>query len=355
MTLIASFQRHPEGIFTVSDVMLSVDRPRPKLSIDFPLRRQDFLRPSDGFRSAETNTSPVGMAQKMVILDPNGMALWAGSRAVAYAIFKDLAGAYALGQRPSLEEVIQSSGVLRREADQVAIIAFLDHGDSIVQQVLHTERLERSFGSIVYAGTGSYPGILDIEEGALGGGLADLRKGYLNRLMMTLFGELITQDNADFSFGGWFELGQSGVGGTFSKIPYTVKLWLVDKDQVFNGPALVSGYVEHDLIVFYLNQNAPAARLPYLVPDFLRRSGRTSWHGESPDQEHALEFHVIHFNDLKRTAFLSLAGPQRAITMEVRRGALAWGVDPEFLKRLIRETRDGRPPGVRLSRLSTWS
>jgi hypothetical protein len=111
-----------------------------------------------------------------------------------------------------------------------------------------------------------------------------------------LSGELITQDNADFSFGGWFGLAQLVVGGTFSKIPYAVKLWLVNEDQVGDGPALVSGYVRNDLLVFYLDRNASTARLPYFVPDFLRRSECTSWHGEAPDQEHAFEFHVIHFN-----------------------------------------------------------
>ena len=91
------------------------------------------------------------------------------------------------------------------------------------------------------------------------------------------------------------------------------------------------------------------ARLPYFVPDFLRRSECTSWHGEAPDQEHAFEFHVIHFNDLKRTAFLTLVGLHRAMTMEVRRDSLAWGVDPEFLKVFVRETRESGPAGFRLS------
>jgi hypothetical protein len=353
MTLIASIQR-PEGILTVSDVMLSSERRGLKPSVDLPLRGQDLFRSFDPSRSTETNPSPVGIAQKTVLLEPNGMALWAGSHTIASAVLKDLAAAYAQGQRPCLDHVVQSSGISQSEADQISVIAFLDHGDSIVQQVLNTERLERPSGSIVHAGTGSYPGIIDIDDGALAGDIADFHRTYLNRLMIMLSGELIIQDNADFSFGGWFELAQLGVGGTFSKIPYAVKLWLVDEDRVGDGPALVSGYVRNDLVVFYLDRNAPAARLPYFVPDFLRRSGRTSWHGEAPDHEHAFEFHVIHFNDLKRTALLLLGGPQRVITMEVRRDSLAWGVDPEFLKLFVRETRESGPAGFRLSRLSTW-
>jgi hypothetical protein len=118
-------------------------------------------------------------------------------------------------------------------------------------------------------------------------------------------------------------MGPHGGRRHFLEDTYAVKLWLVDEDQVFDLPALVSGYMGHDLVVFHCNRNARSARPPYFVPDFLRRSGRTSWHGEAPDQEHAFEFHVIHFNDLKRTAFLLLPRQKRAITIEVRRDALA--------------------------------
>jgi hypothetical protein len=237
-------------------------------------------------------------------------------------VLKDLAAAYAQGQRPTLVEVIQSSGLSQSEVDQIAIIAFLDLGD--------------------------------VRDAELAGDAADFFHAYLHRVMMVLSGELITGDNATFSFGGWFELATSGVGGTFSKTPYAVKLWIVDGDKVEDGPTLVSGYVGTDLVVFYLDRGAPTARMPYFVPDFLRRSGRTSWRGEAPDKEHAFEFHIVRFVNQKRNAFIWLEGSQRAITMEVSRDSLHWGVDPEFMKVFMKELHEGGSVGTRLSRLSTW-
>lgn len=353
MTLIASIQR-TEGILTVSDVMLSAERRGVRPDVDLPLRGQNLFRSLDASRGAETILSPVGVIQKTVLLEPNGVALWAGSRIIAYAVIKQLAADYAQGKDSTLDEVIQSLAISQSDAEQISIIAFLDHGDRIVQRVLNAERLERPSGSIVHAGTGSYPAILDIDDGALGCGIDDFRRTYLDRLMMMLSGELITQINADFSFGGWFELAELEVGGTFSKTPYAVKLWLVNGSKVSDGPAFVSGYVGHDLMIFYLDRMAPTARAPYFVPDFLRRSGHTSWRGQAPDQDHAFEVHVIHFNEFGRTAYVLLTGSQRAITMQVIRNSLDWSVNPEFLKALVTETRDGGLQGSRLSRLSTW-
>jgi hypothetical protein len=353
MTLIASIQR-PEGILTVSDVMLSAERHSSQPGVDLPLRGQNSFRPSDLNRSAREIPSVVGMSQKTVLLEPNGMVLWAGSKIIASAVIRELAAALAQGQCPTLQEVIQHSEISQSEADQISIIAFIDHGDTIVQQLLNAERLERPFGSIVHAGTGSYPGVLDIDDDALEDDIVGYHRSYLNRLMMMLSGELITQGNADFSFGGWFELAQSKSDGTFAKTPYAIKLWLVSGHKVADGPALVSGYIGRDLVVFQLDRNTPTARSPYFIPDFLRRSGRTSWNGERPNEEHAFECHVIHFNDLKRTAFALLAGADRMITVEVRRDSLAWEVNPEFLKEFIKEALDGVSRGSRLSRLSTW-
>ena len=128
----------------------------------------------------------------------------------------------------------------------------------------------------------------------------------------------------------------------------------MDGDQVGDGHGLLSGYVGHDLLIFQLDRRAATAPRPYLVPDLLRRSMRSVWQGEPPDREHDLELHLVHFNDLKRTAYVVLTGQRRAITCQVRPDSLAWGVDPEFLKILVKEVRDGTSPGKHLSRLSTW-
>jgi hypothetical protein len=161
--------------------MLSTEKHGLKPIPDLPLRGQELFKPF--YYSITTNPSPVGMVQKTVLLEPNGMALWVGSHVIASVVLKDLAAAYAQGQRPNLKDVIHSSGIAQSEADQISIIAFLDHGDAILQQVLNTERLERRFASILYAGNGSYPGILDIDDGVLAGDVVDFHRGYLNRLI----------------------------------------------------------------------------------------------------------------------------------------------------------------------------
>src|SRR5262249_17244102 len=160
----------PEGFLTVSDVILSTERPGRRPEIDLPLRGQNSFRPF----TADRDPWPIGMAQKTLLLRPNGMALWAGSYVIARAVLNDLATAYAQGQRPTLEDIIKSSGISQSEVDQISIIAFLDQGDAILQQVLNTERIERPFGSIVHAGSGSYPAILDVDDRALAADLADL-------------------------------------------------------------------------------------------------------------------------------------------------------------------------------------
>ena len=145
MTLIASIQRRPEGFLTVSDVILSTERPGRRPEIDLPLRGQNSFRPF----TADRDPWPIGMTQKTLLLRPNGMALWAGSYVIARAVLNDLATAYAQGQRPTLEDIIKSSGISQSEVDQISIIAFLDQGDAILQQVLNTEpssaRSDRSF------------------------------------------------------------------------------------------------------------------------------------------------------------------------------------------------------------------
>jgi hypothetical protein len=87
MTLIASIQR-PEAILTISDVMLSTERQTSKTRVDFPLRGQDMFTPLTLHRGAEATASPVGMSQKTVLLEPNGVALWAGSQIIASAVLK---------------------------------------------------------------------------------------------------------------------------------------------------------------------------------------------------------------------------------------------------------------------------
>jgi hypothetical protein len=354
LTLIASFQR-PEGIVTISDVMLSIERAAgPSSQVEFPLRMPHLFQPFDASVSKDVVSSPVGMAQKAVMLEPNGLVLWAGSRIVAASLIKDLALASNQISPPSLEWVIEHSGVSKAEADQVSLITFLDRGNSIVQYVHNTQSIERPFGRIVHAGTGSYPGILDFDDQDRSAEIDAFHRGYLHRMMLMLAGELITQENAYFSFGGWFEFAQSGPGGLFSKTAYAIKLWLVDGDQIGDGPGLLSGYVGHDLLIFQLNRSVGAAPRPYLIADVLNRSARRGWEGEAPDREHDFEVHVVHFNDLKRTAYVVLTGQHRAITCEVRPDSLIWEVDPEFLKILVTEVREGTGPGHRLSRLSTW-
>lgn len=353
MTLIASFQR-PEGIVTISDVLLSSERARPPAAIDLPLRSRNLFHVSQEPASANFVSLPVGMAQKAVLLEPNGLVLWAGSKVIATSLIRDIAHASIQGRVPSLDEVIAQSGISRREADQVSLIAFLDRGDAIIQHVHQTERTERSFGSVVYAGTGSYPGILDFDDPHQSSDIGDFRRGYIDRLMLILAGELITRENGLFSFGGWFELASLATDGNFEKTSYAIKLWIVDGEQMCDGPGLISGYVGHDQVIFQLNRSAKSASRPYLIPDLLRRSRRAIWQGEAPNREHEFEIHVVHFNDLKRTAHVVLAGRQRAITCQVRPDTLAWSVEPEFLKTLVSELRTGTSSGERLSRLSMW-
>src|SRR5262245_14021261 len=154
MTLIASIQR-PEGFFTVSDVMLSTERRGLKLNVDLPLRRQDLFRPFDESPSTEQIRRPWEWLKRRSYSSPMEWP-FGQDPIIASAVLKRLAAACAQGQHPALEDVIQSSGISQRQADQISIIAFLDNGHAIVQQVLNTERLERRFASIVHAGTGSY-------------------------------------------------------------------------------------------------------------------------------------------------------------------------------------------------------
>lgn len=285
---------------------------------------------------------------------PTAWCCGAGSRIIAASLIKDLARACNQGPPPRLDEVIALSGISQAEAEQVSLIAFLDHGSAIVQDVHQAHRVKRPYGAIVHAGTGSYPGILDFDDQIQSSDLEAFGRGYIHRLMLMLAGELTTQENGYFSFGGWFELASSGPGGVFSKMAHAIKLWAVDGEQVSDGPGLLSGYVGHDLVIFQLNRGAMSAPRPYLIADFLGRSRRTVWQGEVPNREHEFEVHVVHFNDLRRTAYVVLTGRECAIKCQVQPDALAWGVEPEFLKTLVREIRAGTSRGEHLSRLSMW-
>jgi len=214
--------------------------------------------------------------------------LWAGSYVVARLVIDNLAKAYAGGRRPTVQQTIRALGLSQSEVNQISLIAFFDQDQHIVQAVLNVDCIERASASIDFAGTGSYPAILDLDDSALAGSLDDFYRAYLHRLTLMLLGDLFTRENADFCFGGWFELAQTEAGGVFSKIPYAVKLWSVRGELVRDGPALISGYTGHDLMIFCLERKAEKARHPYFISDLLRRSGRTVWRGEAPDKRHVL-------------------------------------------------------------------
>ncbi len=352
MTIIASIQRF-DGILTISDIALSAPKRIGRADLELPLSRLAFSRSVPPKNVKSQKYQFVGNIQKTVFFGVNSFALWAGSPLFASKIIKELARLSELRLWTTLDDVVEQSGLTLAEIDLISLIVFRDVGSKIVQEALNTRHLRKSSASIIYDGTGSFPGIEDVDDRLFDDDYSSFIRLFYDRITLMLMGDIVTQSNFFFSFGGWFEL-TSIEQSLFSKTPYAVKVWVLNGDNVFDGPAYVSGYREHDLLIFYLDKMAKTAPLPIFIPDFLKRSGRQKWDGFSPDQPHELEFHLIYYADLKRTMCTVLNKSNLAITLRVDRYQCDWSINPEFLKLLHKALKRGELIGHRISTLSSW-
>jgi len=272
------------------------------------------------------------------------MALWAGSAFTAKIILKKLLNSSkSRVDVDGINVLAAQLGLNQADIDGVSLMLFRDTGNHIQQDTINTEHLKRFSTNIIYAGSGSFPVIMDIQE-ALFDDEKLSRVLLLNRLSAAILGEILTQENGSFNFGGWFELTEF-VGGSFSKIPYVVKLWYVEGDRVVEGPGLLSGYRAYDLLLFRLDARATSADPPFQVRDFLARGSINDPDWFIPDEHHKFELHVVQFGDLKKAYFVVLGEEELSISVSISRSGLSWSSDPAFVERLFDDVRAGRPIG----------
>ncbi len=333
-----------------------ISRPSHSVSspVILPLTGQDFFQPRHQVSAMSQEFVPSGSAQKCVFVGDNSLALWAGSALIARVVLKELAENYQRGLGyETIEDLVTQIGLTQSDVESISLILFRDIGSRIVQDTLNTQRLTQNCADIVHAGTGSFPVIHDLQEEDLVDDCKHFFTAVLNRLATAMAGEILTQENGVFNFGGWFELTEC-VGGKFSKVPYATKLWHVNGDKVADGPGFFSGYNENDLLLFFLDKRKKSAPPPFVVRDFLGRKKRDASPWYVPDAAHAFEFHIVYFDDLKKCCFVLLGKDELSIRVNVSKSGLDWNVNPDFLKGLWHDIRAGRRIGQELRFSSKW-
>jgi len=351
MTVIASVQAS-DGIFTISDVMVSSPRGAVKRNIDYPLYRQDFFRLAFKTNFDNSDWVPSGTAQKAVLFDTGCLALWAGSPQWAKMAIKDIAMTYGHGRIAPLSESFDRSGLEEHHSKDLSLIIFRDNGVQLRQD---THNLDGTFRrgpvEVLYCGSGAFHSMLDLEDITFRDGRFTLERMFLDRAAIAMMGDVLHQNNSQFLFGGWFEFTRCE-NPNFVKIPYAIKLWGVDGERLFDGPAYVSGYNKEDLLIFYRDPRSAWSQPPTFIPDFLGRSGRQAWDGCAPERPHEIEFHFVHFYDLNRSYYFLLVESQNAIKLEVDGSHLHWSFRSDVVYRFINRVRLKENVGYIISRPS---
>ena len=349
MTLIASIQR-PEGILTISDIMIVIETVEPGGIVSLPLAQQRLFRP------ASPNVLPPGshikrLAQKAVLFNGDCMALWAGTEVFARLAIKAVAEAFAKGTRKPLLNILTAADLEPKHLDEIELIVFRDERTDPKQYLLNVREKAHVAANIICGGTGAWHAIDDVEDVKLEGERETFERMFFDRAASAIISEVLFRENHSFSYGGWFEFTRCEAG-SFIKVPYAIKLWGVDSVSVLDGPLFISGYRGHDLVIFHYDRYGEHPGQVTYVSDFLGRSKRTFWDGNPPDRSHELEFHIVHFFDLSRTYYFVLGQSQLSIKAHLSNSGSSVSMNPTSFNLFLADIRAGKVRGFPVHRTS---
>ncbi len=291
------------------------------------------------------------LVQKTVLFNGDCLALWAGRDTFALAAIKAISEAFAGGTRQSLLGTLADAGFERQHLDEIELIVFRGGRTNLTQYLLHVHVEKHRGADIVRGGSGAWHAIDDVLDIHLNGERETFERLFFDRAASAIISDLMFRDNYTFSYGGWFEFARRETG-SFLKVPYAVKLWGVDAENVFDGPIFISGYREHDLLIFYYNRYEQYVRPPTYIPDFLRRSERTTWDGYPPDRPHEIEFHIVHFYHLSQTYYFVLGPDQLSIEANISKSDLRVSMNPKSFNLFLADVRAGKKRGYPVCRTS---
>ena len=351
MTVIASVQSF-DGVFTISDIMVSSPQKTLKPNFGYPLYKQNFFRLSTEKEASNSIWVPSGTAQKAVTFGSGCLVLWAGNQLFAKMAIKELVASYGRGHIIPLYQIFARSGLEEKYIRDLSLIVFRDDGIQLRQDTHNLDGIfTRGPVEVLYSGSGSFSSITDLEDITFRNGTFTLERMFLDRAAMAISGDILSQDNSNFLFGGWFEFTRC-TNPNFVKIPYAIKLWSVDGKHLFDGPAFVSGYNHEDLLIFYRDPRLTYTQPPTFVPDLLRRSGRRAWDGCTPENPHEVEFHFVHFQDLNKCYWFFLVGDQKSVRLENRQNNCKWSFRSDVIHRFIDRVRSETDVGYNVSKPS---
>lgn len=287
MTMILTAVSDEIGLFALGDILTSTTQ-HVGSGLPLPLQFDALVR-----KSGDHSLS--GFAQKLTLVTPTVLVSWAGSYAVARLLIQVIKDAAEPDTLIDLAEVVEASGLGESEVREVSLIVHQLLGGRIDIQFLNSEHGPIEGVQAAWSGTGSFDFLTDtlIGRGGEGAHFAEILRGLLLRVAVTLAGEAIHGSNYDYLYGGWFELVISRTLG-LRKIPYAIKFWSRRPGQYgYDAPLFFNWYKGSSLFVCSLDQHSGRSDVRVIeVPDLL--TGK-AWRRVKVKPKYAPEFtfHVV--------------------------------------------------------------
>ncbi|PHY20938.1 hypothetical protein [Caulobacter sp. BP25] len=292
MTIILGAASPSKAAF-LSDLLISRTGGVVPVELEFPSGRRK--------RSEPGPKQPVRLQQKMYVLGPRHVVMWAGDVKVAMSIARELLRMVERGEDLILGDAFKAVRLTGKVSEGVAMQLWtqVDDGRSVAQS-LNCEYEEEVDARVLYAGSGQWHFVDSIEfrgerEGAYRGALHGV---VMPRLAAALCDADLGEMKAlNFAYGGGFEIGIMH-NGQARKLEYSVRHWDYDGSALLSGPAYRTWYDNHHF--FAMSYRPEEKRMSgVIVPDPLDRSAAPT-RLVAPTRSSDLTIHIIHLADGSR-------------------------------------------------------
>jgi len=247
-------------------------------------------------------------------------------------------------------------GLLQSELDSVSLLFHRCIDNLKIDRKSHGVKVIHHDGDVIhFSGSGLFD-FADSTSVAIGetpqdSGVHFLHK-WIARTINTIMSEAFSKDSLEFMYGCWFEFTLNDKGGTFTKIPYLIKLWNFAQSNLDESlPSIFSWYNDHHLFIGRAMRHGYNV---FVVADPLNRKPLSDtpdlW---KPSQEPIIQIHIVHMPEKNKTKIF-VYGPNAQgvpFRLQVRPGGT--GVDTEYDQSLIEEferASHGGPVNYHLSR-----